>query len=84
MDTANILTWSAWGIFGFVLLIVWSIVWKAWALWRAARNTHLAWYIVMMLLNTAGILEIIYIFAFSGYGKDSQKTKKSEEVEKAE
>jgi hypothetical protein len=47
------------------VLIIWSAVWKAFALWRAARNHHLAWYICMCIFNTAGILEIIYIFGFS-------------------
>jgi hypothetical protein len=49
----------------FFLLIIWSAVWKGIALWRAGRNSHLAWFIVMLIINTAGILEIIYIFAFS-------------------
>ena len=57
----------------FVLLIVWSVVWKGIALWRAARNSHLAWFIVMLILNTAGILEIIYIFAFSHKKLQPQK-----------
>jgi len=52
-----------------VVLVVWSAIWKAWALWRAARNGALTWYIIMLILNTAGILEIIYIFGFSNYSK---------------
>ena len=48
-----------------VLLVAWSLVWKGIALWRAGNNKHLAWYICMFIFNTAGILEIIYIFAFS-------------------
>lgn len=52
-------------LFLLILLIVWSAAWKGIALWRAGRNRHLAWFIVMCILNTAGILEIIYIFAFS-------------------
>ena len=47
------------------LLIVWSAVWKGIALWRAGRNGNLVWFIVMLVVNTVGILEIIYIFAFS-------------------
>ena len=47
------------------LAVVWSMVWKAIALWRAGRNGHLVWFIVMFIINTLGILEIIYIFAFS-------------------
>ena len=49
----------------FVLLVIWSIVWKGIALWKAARNGHKVWYVAMLILNTVGILEIIYIFFFS-------------------
>jgi hypothetical protein len=48
-----------------VLIALWSLVWKGIALWKAGNNKHLAWYICMFIFNTAGILEIIYIFAFS-------------------
>ncbi len=47
------------------LAVVWSMVWKGIALWRAGRNGHLVWFIVLFIVNTLGILEIIYIFAFS-------------------
>jgi hypothetical protein len=62
----------------FVLVLIWSLVWKYWALWRAARNTHRTWFIVMAVLNTAGILEIVYIFAFSGYGDKKKKLEKAD------
>ncbi|MFH0942278.1 MAG: DUF5652 family protein [Chloroflexota bacterium] len=52
-----------WLLIGLALL--WSAVWKGIALWRAARNGHLAWFIVMLIFNTVGILEIVYILAFS-------------------
>jgi methionyl-tRNA synthetase len=48
-----------------VLAVVWSMAWKGVALWRAGRNGHPAWFIVMFIINTLGILEIVYIFAFS-------------------
>jgi hypothetical protein len=48
-----------------IIAIIWTLVWKAIALWKAARNDHKVWYIVMMIVNTLGILEIIYIFGFS-------------------
>ncbi|MBU6447450.1 hypothetical protein KGQ24_01235 [Patescibacteria group bacterium] len=47
------------------VLIIWTLVWKGIALWKAARNSHKAWYVVMLIVNTVGILEIIYIFGFS-------------------
>ncbi|KJR97378.1 MAG: hypothetical protein VR68_12680 [Peptococcaceae bacterium BRH_c4a] len=46
------------------LIIAWSILWKAVALWHAARNNQLAWYIWLVIINTAGILEIIYLIFF--------------------
>ena len=47
------------------LALVWSLTWKGIALWKASRNEHLVWFIVLFLINTLGILPIIYIFAFS-------------------
>ncbi len=46
----------------FILLLVWSLVWKGLALWRAARRGETAWFIALLLVNTAGILEIVYLF----------------------
>jgi len=43
------------------LLIIWIIVWKALALWQAARREEKIWFIAIMIINTFGILEIIYL-----------------------
>jgi len=48
-----------------LLLSLWVLPWKGVALWRAAKNVHKKWFIVILLLNTLAILEIIYIFYFS-------------------
>jgi len=42
-----------------VLLAIWTLIWKGLALWRAAHREEKVWYVI---LNTAGILEIIYLF----------------------
>jgi len=49
----------------FLLLVIWSMVWKGLALWQAARNGHKVWYVVLLVVNTLGILEILYIYIFS-------------------
>ncbi|MDR3593364.1 DUF5652 family protein [Clostridium sp.] len=46
------------------LLISWSIIWKGIALWHSARNKQLIWYIALLIVNTLGILEIIYLSFF--------------------
>lgn len=67
--------------FWFLVFILWSIVWKGWALWIAARKGSKPWFIALLLLNTAGILEILYIFVFS---KKIEQEKSSEKVHDAE
>lgn len=47
------------------LLLIWTVIWKGWALWRSARQDDKAWFIALLVLNTAGLLEIFYIFVFS-------------------
>jgi len=48
----------------FYLLIIWTIVWKGLALWHSARNRQTVWYVVLLIINTVGILEIIYLIFF--------------------
>lgn len=47
---------------GFTLLMLWSLFWKALALWRAAREDSKPWFAALLVINTVGILEIIYLF----------------------
>ena len=49
----------------FVILAIWSLIWKGFALWKAARKNDKAWFIALLILNTAGLLEIFYLFVFS-------------------
>jgi hypothetical protein len=44
-----------------MILFIWDGAWKLVALWKAARNNHLAWFICLAIFNTVGILPIIYI-----------------------
>lgn len=45
-----------------LLAVVWTLVWKGFALWRAAELKQKYWFIAILLINTLGILEIIYLF----------------------
>ena len=48
----------------FYLVLVWAVVWKGIALWHAARGGQKAWYIAILLVNSLGILEIVYLQFF--------------------
>ena len=54
----------AWTLFlpFLIIFLIWSITWKGLALWRAAKLNHTGWFIAILLINTAGILEIIYLY----------------------
>lgn len=51
-----------------ILIAVWTLPWKAWALWKAGKNGSWKWFIALLVLNTLAILEILYIFVFSKKG----------------
>ncbi len=44
------------------LIVVWTLIWKGIALWKAAQLSHKKWFIAILVLNTFAILDIIYIF----------------------
>jgi hypothetical protein len=53
-----------WG--GISLLLIWSLIWKGLALWKSARNDERYWFVAFLLpINTAGILEMLYLFVFA-------------------
>ncbi len=54
-----------WLVAVIVILGIWEAVWKGIALWRAGVDRNLLWFVLMFVLNTVGILEIVYIFAIS-------------------
>lgn len=44
------------------LVMVWTILWKCYSVWVASKNNDKKWFIALVIFNTAGILDIIYIF----------------------
>jgi methionyl-tRNA synthetase len=65
-------TWFGDNWWWFVILAVWSFVWKGFALWTAAKKDDKVWFVALMILNTVGIIEIFYLFFFSKRAKKSQ------------
>ena len=73
MDYGGMNSWnSGIGIFGgmmfggfMLILVVWTLYWKYQSLWYAAKHDHKWWFIALLVINTAGILEILYLYVFS-------------------
>ncbi len=46
----------------FIALVLWSVFWKGLALWHASRRNDRAWFVIILVVSTLGIIEIIYLF----------------------
>lgn len=62
-----------------VVIIIWSLPWKAAALWRAARRGHLGWFLILIVFNTLAILDILYLFVFSKWRIKKEQEAKPEQ-----
>ena len=60
---------SIWLMLLMIVLVLWTAFWKIFGLWTAARKKHIGWFILLFFIQTAGILEILYIYVFSKWGK---------------
>lgn len=49
----------------YIALFAWVVVWKGLALWKAARQDKRWWFAALLVVNTLGILEILYLYVFS-------------------
>lgn len=46
------------------ILLAWQLLWKGISLWKSARNNQRYWYVALLLLNTLGVLDLIYLAFF--------------------
>lgn len=63
-----------------VIVGIWDGVWKLISMWKAAQKKSIAWFIILAIFNTAGILPILYIYVFSKM--KLEKKNKSSKVSK--
>ena len=59
-----------------LVVVLWTIVLKGYALWNAARGGQKKWFIALLVINTFGILEIVYLIWFrpKNDGKEDAET----------
>ena len=43
---------------------IWSLIWKGFGLWYAAKEGKKGWFWAILILNTLGLLPIIYLLWF--------------------
>ena len=47
-----------------LLVVVWDLIWKMIALWKSARRDQKVWFIFLAIINSVGILPIIYLLLY--------------------
>lgn len=57
----------------YLPILLWTLVWKGVALWKAANKRQLVWFVLLMAVNTLGLFEIIYIFFLNRWDIDNGK-----------
>lgn len=60
-------TWTIVLIIG----VIWELIWKGTALWRAAKYDQPVWFALMLVIASAGILPIIYLLSHHEYSQGS-------------
>ncbi len=48
----------------FFIVSVWTLAVKGYALWHAAKADQKAWFVLLLVANTFGILELVYLLFF--------------------
>jgi methionyl-tRNA synthetase len=63
----NMMNWNGFGGYGFWLMpvMLWSLFWKALALWKSAKEDSKYWFAALLVINTMGLLELSYLFIFA-------------------
>ncbi|MBI4837303.1 MAG: hypothetical protein HY813_02790 [Candidatus Portnoybacteria bacterium] len=66
-----------------IIILLWTLPWKGYALWKAAKNGQKEWFVVLFLVNTLAILEILYLKFWQKKGESCCEHEKSEKDEEA-
>jgi TRAP-type mannitol/chloroaromatic compound transport system permease small subunit len=51
----------SWLIPAIIIAAVWDAIWRLIALWKSAQRKQLTWFIFLGIVNSVGLLPIIYL-----------------------
>lgn len=57
----------------YLVILIWSLIWKGIALWKAARKEHIVWFVIILTMNSMGLLEIAYIYYLNRWDLGSSR-----------
>ncbi|MFF1634184.1 DUF5652 family protein [Leifsonia sp. NPDC058248] len=57
-----------------IAAVAWTIAWKGVSLWRAAKDDSKPWFVALLVTNTLGVLDAVYLFGVSGPRRRAELT----------
>ena len=70
IDFSNLSSLPEWFLPVLLVLMAWTLFWKGLGMWHAARKKDVAWFVILLLVNSLGILDMIYLFGFAKIKSD--------------
>ena len=55
------------------LISIWTLVWKGLALWRACQKNQKIIFVILLIINDFGLVELLYYFWLSKIGQKKEK-----------
>ncbi|MFF1635293.1 DUF5652 family protein [Leifsonia sp. NPDC058248] len=49
-----------------IAAVAWTLAWKGVSLWQAAKDDSKPWFVTLLVTNTLGVLDAVYLFGVSG------------------
>jgi len=56
--------------------VVWSLAWKGASLWHAAKDGSKPWFVALLVSNTLGVLDAVYLFGVRAGGRRARRAQR--------
>ena len=70
MDFTELSTLPEWVLPVLLVLTIWTVFWKGVSMWHAARKKNGTWFVILLIFNTVGILDLYYLFGVEKINPD--------------
>ncbi len=62
-----------WFIIALLIVGVWTLIWKGIGLWYSAKHQQKGWFITILIIDSLGLLPIIYLLWFKPEEKEESE-----------
>lgn len=55
-----------------IAMLFWALPWKGFAMWYAAKLEHKKWFAALLVINTMGVADILYLLFYNKSKKEKE------------